>query len=121
MSVNSVNGATNSNSTSQINKTSLGKDDFLKLLVTQLQHQDPLKPLEDKEFISQMAQFSSLEQMSNINETLNSKLGELLEYQNFALLRQEELYAQLKQNHGTNNEALLEKLDIIIEKLSDKI
>ena len=37
----------------------LGKDDFLKLLVTQLQHQDPMNPMDDKDFMGQMAQFSS--------------------------------------------------------------
>jgi flagellar basal-body rod modification protein FlgD len=44
----------------------LDKDDFLKLLVTQLQHQDPLNPMDDMQFMSQMAQFSTLEQITNL-------------------------------------------------------
>ena len=60
----------------------LGKDDFLRILMTQLQNQDPMNPMQDKDFIAQMATFSSLEQMTNINKTMesfvNSQNGDLL-------------------------------------------
>lgn len=45
----------------------LNKDDFLRLLVTQLRHQNPLEPMEGTEFVSQLAQFGALEQMQNLN------------------------------------------------------
>ncbi len=57
---------------------SLGKDDFLKLFVAQLQHQDPMNPMADGEFMGQMASFSTLEQITNVasaNETMASSLG----------------------------------------------
>jgi flagellar basal-body rod modification protein FlgD len=50
----------------------LGKDQFLQILVTQLRNQDPMQPLQDKEFIAQMAQFSSLEQMMNMSKEVSS-------------------------------------------------
>lgn len=61
-----------SKTTSNRNTGNLGKNDFLNLLVTQLRYQDPLNPQEDKEFIAQMAQFSSLEQMQNMNTSFSS-------------------------------------------------
>ncbi len=50
--------------------SSLGKDDFLKLLVAQLQAQDPLEPMDAQDFSAQLAQFSALEQMTNVNVNL---------------------------------------------------
>jgi flagellar basal-body rod modification protein FlgD len=50
----------------------LGKDQFLQILVTQLRNQDPMQPMQDKEFIAQMAQFSSLEQMVNMAKEMTS-------------------------------------------------
>lgn len=53
---------------------SLGKDQFLQLLVTQLRNQDPLNPMDSQAFVSQLAQFSSLEQLANANTKLESLL-----------------------------------------------
>ncbi len=58
-------------STSKANET-LGKEDFLTLLVTQLQNQDPFKPVENTEFVAQLAQFSSLELSQNTNDSINN-------------------------------------------------
>lgn len=55
----------------------LGKDAFLKLLVTQLQHQDPTKPQGDAEFIAQLAQFSSLEQLTDIAKGVEKLVANL--------------------------------------------
>jgi len=56
---------------------SLGRDDFLKLLITQLSYQDPTAPMDDKQFIAQMAQFSTLEQMTGMASDF-SKLTSML-------------------------------------------
>jgi flagellar basal-body rod modification protein FlgD len=52
----------------------LGKEEFLRLLLTQLQNQDPLDPMDNQQMIAQLAQFSTLEQMENMNEALGNGL-----------------------------------------------
>lgn len=70
MSVDAVNGSTTGQSTAAPaltpRETGLGRDAFLQLLVTQLQNQNPLEPQADGEFLAQLAQFSSLEQLQEI-------------------------------------------------------
>ena len=70
----------------RVPQADLGKDDFLKLLITQLSHQDPTQPLEDRAFVAQMAQFSTLEQMTNMTGELSKVLGLLARSQAVALL-----------------------------------
>jgi len=74
MSMTAIDGTTTSAFSALGSATSsqpaLGKDDFLKLLVSQLQNQDPLNPSDPTAFTAQLAQFSSLEQLSNVNKNL---------------------------------------------------
>jgi flagellar basal-body rod modification protein FlgD len=65
---------TNAQESNGTDKTSkeLGKDAFLQLLTTQLAHQDPMQPQADTEFIAQLAQFSSLEQLQSMRTTMDA-------------------------------------------------
>ena len=83
---NSQTATNNENSVGSQIKKELGQDAFFKLLITQLQNQDPLKPMEDKEFIAQMAQFSSLEQMNNMNQNFNKLMDVQRVNQNSSLI-----------------------------------
>ena len=55
-------------------KSAMDKDAFLKLMIAQLQNQDPLEPMDGTDYSAQLAQFSSLEQLNNINESLNNSI-----------------------------------------------
>ncbi|MBI5683223.1 MAG: hypothetical protein HZC45_08720 [Deltaproteobacteria bacterium] len=65
-----------------VGKSSLAKDDFMKLLVTQLEHQDPLNPVENTEFIAQLAQFSTLEGITNVEKGIGKMNNYLLSMNN---------------------------------------
>ncbi len=80
MIVNSTSYGNTASATSTSDASSsaaMGKDDFLTLLLTQMQNQDPLSPMDNTEFTAQMATFSSLEQLTNVNENLGYMLSSM--------------------------------------------
>ena len=98
----------NISDTSKKEDTPIDKDAFLKLLVTQLKYQDPLQPMEDTEFIAQLAQFSSLEQIQNLNASIKNLGLEILDSMN-----------SLKLGLAVINENLISIADEILDKLNN--
>ncbi|HEX9812985.1 MAG TPA: flagellar hook capping FlgD N-terminal domain-containing protein [Burkholderiales bacterium] len=76
MAVESI-GAVAQNPVTNLQNAGLGQEDFLKILLTQLSFQDPLKPLDNEQFVAQIAQFSALE----LNRQANDKVDALLTFQ----------------------------------------
>lgn len=74
---NNVNSSTETTNNKTLMSNKLDKNAFLHLLITQLKNQDPMNPMKDKEFIAQMAQFSSLEQLQQMNEKFDNGLSTL--------------------------------------------
>ena len=67
-------GQSYANSQQAKGSTELGKDDFLNLMITQMKYQDPLNPMDSNEYAAQLAQFSSLEQLTNLNNSVNESI-----------------------------------------------
>jgi flagellar basal-body rod modification protein FlgD len=87
----------------------LGKDDFLKLMVAQMKNQDPMNPADDKDNIAQMAQFSSLEQITNLANATQELANRLSLTQNVGLLGHNVTY---KTTDGTFVTGAVDGLDL---------
>jgi flagellar basal-body rod modification protein FlgD len=74
MAVDIIGGVSSAEQSSAAVQTSLGQEEFLKILLAQLQYQDPLKPLDNQQFLAQLAQFSSLAQTSQLNDRVDTLL-----------------------------------------------
>ncbi|TDX51928.1 flagellar hook assembly protein FlgD [Orenia marismortui] len=75
------------NATTKTNKNELTTDDFLSLLVTELQYQDPTEPMENSQMMSQMTEYTSLQQSDQLTKTienLNTSISSLINYQQFS-------------------------------------
>lgn len=66
--------ATTTNQSANVKNGTLGKDDFLKLMIAQLKNQDPLNPMNGTEYAAQLAQFTSLEQLTNLNANVSKSI-----------------------------------------------
>lgn len=78
--------STVSSGTSALQGNRMGMEDFMKILLTQLTYQDPLKPMDNQEFMAQMAQFTSLEQTQQLNEKLTQLVSNQAALQSVGLI-----------------------------------
>ena len=121
MSVNSTPPTSNTPGTaptsaaSAADKAMLGKDDFLKLLVTQLQHQDPMNPVDDTDFMGQMAQFTSVEQLTNMATSIQLMSTASQSTQSIALIGKT---VSWKKEDGTSGEGVAQSVSFADGKIS---
>lgn len=110
-------------------QNTLGKDAFMRILVTQMKNQNPLEPLKDTEFIGQMAQFSSLEQLTNLNQAMNQFVGlqgkqSLTEHADLlgnTVYWEQEVNGQLQSGEGIVKALSIKNGELIVELEKDNI
>lgn len=74
MAVDFIGGASQAATSNDLAQTAMSQQDFLRVMLAQLRHQDPLKPVDNQQFLAQMAQFSSLAQTAQLNERVDTLL-----------------------------------------------
>lgn len=74
MTVDLIGGTTTQQQSTDIQQSVLGQAEFLRILLAQLQYQDPMKPMDNQQFLAQMAQFSSLAQTSQLKDSVDTLL-----------------------------------------------
>ena len=82
MAIDAISGSSSTN----LQANSLGMEDFLKILLTQLTYQDPLKPMDNQQFMAQMAQFTSLEQTQQLNNKIETLITNQAALQSVGLI-----------------------------------
>lgn len=86
MAIEAIGGITSTTQAAATQTSVVGQDDLIKIMLTELRYQDPLKPLDNKEFIAQLAQFTSLEQTKQLNDRMDTLLSVQASTQSIGLL-----------------------------------
>lgn len=115
MNVSHVSASTMAQNTERTPKTQLGKDDFLAILAAQLQYQDPLSGGDNTQYVAQLAQFSSLEQMQNLNLSISEMVYfQYIQYGSQLVGKNVTLYDGQQQVKGVVEKVSMQNGDISI-------
>lgn len=112
-----VQGGSNSTKTpsavdDRINKATDNKDAFLQMLVAQLKNQDPMSPMDNQDFLAQMAQFSTVEELQNMSKQMTTTTKDTQDFQAAVVT----IMANMRDEMKTNNALLLKKIEALSSK-----
>lgn len=115
MNVSHVSASTMAQNAERTPKTQLGKDDFLAIMAAQLQYQDPLSGGDNTQYVAQLAQFSSLEQMQNLNLSISEMVYfQYIQYGSQLVGKNVTLYDGQQQIKGVVEKVSMQNGDISI-------